>query len=110
MAQTETLAHLMHVIWQRKDDRPTGSYTTLLLDGGIERIGAKLLEEAGEVVEAAGQPPDAQGSSVVHEAADLLYHLLVLLAFCGRDLSEVEAELARRFGVSGLEEKALRKK
>ena len=47
---------------------------------------------------------------IVHEAADAVYHLLVLLAFSNVDLAEVEAELAGRFGISGLEEKAGRNK
>jgi len=102
------LSRLMEVIHRRKADRPRDSYTTQLLNGGIERIGAKVVEEAKEVVEAAGQAPEASSGDVIHEAADLVYHLLVLLAYCDRDLSDLEAELARRFGVCGLEEKAAR--
>jgi phosphoribosyl-ATP pyrophosphohydrolase len=65
----------------------------------------KVTEEAGEVVEAAAAEPDAR---VVSEAADLVYHMLVLLACRGVGLSQVEDELARRFGISGLDEKAAR--
>lgn len=101
-------AELMAVIEDRKTRRPPGSYTTQLLDGGVEAIGAKVCEEAGEVV-AAARDADLEGrSAVVHEAADLLYHLFVLLACCSVSLADVEAELARRFGASGLEEKAKR--
>lgn len=84
------------------------SYTAQLLAGGIEKIGAKINEEAAEVVEAAGEPGKAGREHTIREAADLLYHLLVML--CSRDirLADVEAELARREGVSGLEEKASR--
>jgi phosphoribosyl-ATP pyrophosphohydrolase len=86
------------------------SYTAQLLTGGVEIIGGKVLEEATEVVEAAGEPGDEGREHTIREAGDLVYHLLVLLAARGVSLSEVEAELARRAGVSGLDEKASRKK
>ena len=85
-----------------------GSYTAKLLAGGVEKIGAKIVEEAAEVVEAAGEPGDAGREHTIAEAGDLLYHLLVLLAARDIALAEVERELARRFGMSGLEEKASR--
>lgn len=103
------VARLMAVIQQRQRQRPAGSYTTRLLEGGLPAIGAKILEEAHEVLEAAGEPDPGGHAHVVHEAADVLYHLLVLLAARHVDWSEVEAELGRRFGISGLEEKANRK-
>ncbi len=84
------------------------SYTAELLAGGVDMIGQKVTEEAAEVVEAAGQPGVAGREHTIHEAADLLYHLLVLLAARHIGLEEVEAELAKRQGVSGLEEKASR--
>jgi phosphoribosyl-ATP pyrophosphohydrolase len=80
------------------------------LSGGIPVIGGKVTEEAAEVVEAAGEPGDEGRQHLVREAADLIYHLLVLLAHRDAKLSDVEAELARRFGISGLEEKASRVK
>jgi phosphoribosyl-ATP pyrophosphohydrolase len=97
----------MAVLEDRKAKRPANSYTTQLFEGGIERIGAKIREEAEEVVEAAHQARDDR-KAVIHEAADVIYHLLVLLAYCDVGLQDVEAELARRFGISGLEEKASR--
>jgi phosphoribosyl-ATP pyrophosphohydrolase len=109
------LRRLMAVIEDRKAARPPQSYTTQLLDGGVDRVGAKILEEAAELVEAArqsgGEPPKARkktSQAVVHEAADLVYHLLVMLAACDVSLPQVESELARRLGTSGLEEKASR--
>jgi len=84
------------------------SYTAQLLAGGVERIGGKVIEEAAELVEAAGEPGEPGRQHTLHEAADLLYHLLVLLAARDVRLEEVEAELARRTGVSGIEEKASR--
>lgn len=104
------LARLMAVIEDRNRHRPFGSYTALLLEGGIEAIGAKVIEEAAELVVAAkrgGQPPEGE-HSVLHEAADLVYHLFVLMAHCGLSLESLEGELSRRFGVSGLAEKARR--
>ncbi|MCE9629749.1 MAG: phosphoribosyl-ATP diphosphatase [Planctomycetia bacterium] len=101
----EVLETLEGVIASRKRDPSVRSYTTKLLAGGPEAAGAKVVEEAAELVEAARGETDDR---VVCEAADLLYHTLVLLACRNVPLARVEDELARRFGVSGLEEKAAR--
>jgi phosphoribosyl-ATP pyrophosphohydrolase len=101
-------AELMRVIEERKATRPERSYTTRLLDGGVAKIGEKITEEAAEVVEAAGEPDDAGREHLIREAADLVYHLLVMLASRDVALAEVEGELARRFGISGLDEKESR--
>ena len=101
----ETLESLERVVVSRKGEPSEKSYTSRLLSGGVEKIGAKVTEEAGELVAAAAAESDDR---VVSEAADLLYHTLVLLACRGLPLSRVEDELARRFGISGLEEKASR--
>lgn len=98
----------MAVIVDRRDRPPEKSYTTTLLAGGVEKIGAKIREEADEVVEAAGEEGEAGRAHLIYETGDLLYHLWVLLAYKRITLAEVEAELARRFGVSGLDEKASR--
>jgi phosphoribosyl-ATP pyrophosphohydrolase len=102
------LARLMAVIEDRKAKRPEKSYTTRLFDGGVEVIGRKIIEEAAEVVEAAGEPGGDGRSHTIREAADLIYHLMVMLGHRDIKLTEVEAELARRFGMSGLDEKAAR--
>jgi phosphoribosyl-ATP pyrophosphohydrolase len=86
------------------------SYTSQLLAGGVSKIGAKVSEEAAEVVEAAGEAGDAGREHLVREVGDLVYHLLVMLHHRNCSLADLEAELARRAGVSGLEEKAARKK
>lgn len=108
MNQTSVLCRLAGVIAERKAHPQANSYTASLLRGGVQKIGGKVLEEAEEVVEAAGEPDDAGRQHLVYEAADLLYHLLVLLACRDIPLADVEAELARRFGISGLDEKASR--
>ena len=101
----EVLEALERVIAGRKGGDADRSYTARLLAGGPAKAGAKVTEEAEELVRAAESEADDR---VVAEAADLIYHTLVLLACRDRSLTEVEVELARRFGVSGLDEKAAR--
>lgn len=108
MDTNSVIARLAAVIDARKANPPTKSYTTSLLQGGVEKIGGKVLEEAEEVVEAARESGEEGRQHLVYEAADLLYHLLVMLTCRDIRLSEVEGELARRFGISGLDEKASR--
>jgi len=100
------LGQLEEVIASRKTSAADRSYTSKLFTGGVEKIGAKVNEEANEFVEAAANESDER---VVSEAADLFYHAIVLLAHRDLTLSQVESTLAGRFGVSGLEEKASRK-
>jgi phosphoribosyl-ATP pyrophosphohydrolase len=106
--QPSVLTRLMEVIEARKRTPSANSYTRTLFDGGVDLLGTKLCEEAGEVAEAARLEGNEGREAVVHEAADLVYHLLVMLSRCGVTLADVEAEIARRFGTSGLEEKARR--
>ena len=113
---TDALVQLMETIESRKKGPPQKSYTQSLLDGGVSKIGAKIVEEAHEVVEAADEHsanPDSDSAArqhVVHECADLIYHLFVLMAHQDVSLNDVQNELARRFGISGIDEKASRKK
>jgi phosphoribosyl-ATP pyrophosphohydrolase len=103
------LYDLMCVIEERRANPSSRSYTSRLLADGPQAIGAKILEEAEEVVQAGqeiSRPADRQ--HLVHEAADLMYHLLVLLGYHHLHLTDVEQELGKRFGVSGLDEKAAR--
>jgi phosphoribosyl-ATP pyrophosphohydrolase len=104
------IAQLQEVIRQRQahPHAPARSYTATLLAGGVAKIGGKILEEAGEVVAAADEPGAAGREHLVREVADLVYHLLVLLRWADLEWQDVEAELARRAGVSGLDEKAAR--
>ncbi len=112
MADSSVLRQLMQTIQDRKANPPERSYTTHLLEGGAPRIGEKITEEAAEVVQAAEEALDPNATEghqhLVHEAADLIYHLFVMLGLCEVELAEVEAELAKRFGTSGLDEKAAR--
>jgi phosphoribosyl-ATP pyrophosphohydrolase len=103
------LARLMATIEDRKARPAAKSYTSQLLSGGLPAIGPKITEEAAEAVEAASEPGEDGRQHLVREAADLVYHLLVLLAHREAGIADVEAELARRFGMSGLEEKASRR-
>ena len=106
----QPLDKLERTIADRAADPREKSYTSQLLAGGVEMIGAKVVEEATEVVEAAAEPGKKGREHFIREVADLVYHLLVLLRHRDCSLADVEAELARRFGVSGLDEKATRKK
>ena len=102
-------AAALPALWQelvaRRDSVATKSYTRSLLDHGVSKITEKIEEEAGELGRA------LQGESyerVVSEAADVMYHVLVGLLARGVSLQDMERELARRSGVSGLAEKASR--
>lgn len=102
---TDVLAQLAATIRARRSAPPDKSHTRKLLDAGPGRCAKKLGEEAVETV-IAGVGESAE--RLTEEAADLLYHLLVLLEVRGVALSDVLAALERRRGASGLEEKANR--
>jgi phosphoribosyl-ATP pyrophosphohydrolase len=112
LVPTDVVHALMQVIEDRRDHPPQGrrSYVATLLEGGVPAIGAKVTEEAAEVVEAAAEPDDAGRAHLVREVADLVFHGLVLLAYRHATWNDVEAELARRFGIGGHDEKAARKR
>ena len=96
---------LERVIHTRQDADPATSYVAKLFARGRAKIAQKLGEEATETVIAAMGDDKA---ALTGEAADLVFHLLVLLADAGISLDDVRAELRRREGVSGLDEKASR--
>ncbi len=83
----------------------SSSYTAKLLSEGLDKCAKKFGEEAVEAILAAKDP-----AHLTKEAADVLYHLLVLLKAAGVDAAAVAVELEQRAGVSGLEEKAARPK
>jgi phosphoribosyl-ATP pyrophosphohydrolase len=102
-----TLEKLYQIILDRKTADPDRSWTAKLLAKGPEKCAEKFGEEAVEaIIEAVRNDRD----SLTKEAADVLYHLMVMLAARDVPLSDVLAELERRQGQSGLAEKALRSK
>jgi phosphoribosyl-ATP pyrophosphohydrolase len=105
MTDTTTLARLEATIAARRAANPDSSYVARLHAEGLNKIAQKLGEEATETVIAA-LAGDRQ--ELVGEAADLLFHLMVLLGAKNVPLSEVLAELDRREGTSGIAEKAAR--
>jgi phosphoribosyl-ATP pyrophosphohydrolase/phosphoribosyl-AMP cyclohydrolase len=94
LAPGEALPALERVLADRAAQRPDGSYTVALLDDPA-RLGDKVREEADEVARAAAGEPDER---VAEEAADVLYHLAVLLRARGVDLADVEEVLNGRRG------------
>jgi phosphoribosyl-ATP pyrophosphohydrolase len=102
----EVLQRLMKVIEQRRGADPSVSYVARLLSKGNDAILKKIGEEATEVVMAA---KDGVTINIVNETADLWFHCLVMLAHHNVSVDEVLAELSRREGLSGLDEKASRK-
>ena len=97
------LSELARVLEERKQAAPDSSYVAGLYAKGLDAILKKVGEEATETVLAAKGGDSAQ---LVHETADLWFHCLVMLAHQGLGPGDVLAELQRRFGVSGIEEKA----
>jgi len=105
--QSSVLTKLFNTIESRKQCSTQESYTASLFAQGLAAITDKVMEEASEVCEAANI---STKDHLIYELADLFYHSLVLAAFKGIKFSEIEAELANRFGKSGLAEKASRNK
>jgi phosphoribosyl-ATP pyrophosphohydrolase len=100
-----TLQQLAQILEQRKTQSDEKSYVASLYAKGIDAILKKVGEEATEVVIAA---KDGDKTQIVYEMADLWFHCLVLLAQQGLQPDDVLNELQRRFGLSGLDEKAQR--
>ena len=101
-----TLEKLQKIIKKRKKDRPKDSYVAKLFDRGRKKMAQKVAEEGAELAIAAVSEGRKQ---IVSEAADLLFHTLVLLEDAEVSFDEVLDELHSREGISGLEEKAKRK-
>ena len=107
MAERDVLERLERAIAARRDAEPSGSYVAALNARGLDAILKKIGEEATETVLAA---KSGEKSAIVHETADLWFHCLVMLARQGVSVAEVLAELERREGRSGLDEKASRQR
>ena len=117
MSSNDSLQRLAHIIESRMPARggdPQASYVARLLQRGPDAFLKKIGEEATETVMAAkdmdhgGQTPELR-AKLVGEVADLWFHSLIALAHYGLSPADVIAELERREGTSGIEEKALRK-
>lgn len=102
----DILKRLTETLAARKTASPDSSYVAKLHAKGLDAILKKIGEEATETVMAA---KDGQNEKIIYEVADLWFHTLVLLSHKGLSAQDVLDELARREGVSGLEEKASRK-
>ncbi len=102
---SDTLEKLAAVLEARKASDPDASYVAGLYAKGLDAILKKIGEEATETVMAA---KDGDAEKIVYEVADLWFHTLVLLASQGLKPQDILQELERRFGLSGLEEKAQR--
>ena len=102
---SDTLEKLAEVLESRKASDPDSSYVAGLYAKGLDAILKKIGEEATETVMAA---KDGDAEKIVYEIADLWFHTMVLLASQGLKPQDVLQELERRFGLSGLEEKAQR--
>ena len=102
---SDVLEKLAEVLESRKSADPDSSYVSRLYDKGLDAILKKIGEEATETVMAA---KDGDRERIIYETADLWFHTLVLLAQQGLGPEDVLKELERRFGVSGIEEKARR--
>ena len=102
----DILQRLSEILEERKGGDPDSSYVAKLYGKGLDAILKKIGEEATETVMAA---KDGVPEKIVYEVADLWFHTLVLLARQGLGPDAVLAELSRRFGLSGLEEKARRR-
>ncbi len=104
---SDLLERLGELLEARKNADPESSYVAKLYDKGLDAILKKIGEEATETVMAA---KDGVPEKIIYETADLWFHSLVLLAHQGLKPQDVLDELDRRFGLSGLEEKARRGK
>ena len=102
---SDVLTRLAATIDARAGTDPAQSHTAALLAGGPGKCAEKFGEEAVEAIVAAAR---SDAANLTHEAADVLYHLLVMLRAGGVAWSEVLAELERREGRSGIDEKASR--
>jgi phosphoribosyl-ATP pyrophosphohydrolase len=102
---SDVLNRLAQLLEQRKSADPQSSYVAKLYTKGLDSILKKIGEEAAETIIAA---KDGDAQKIIYETADLWFHCMVMLAQAGLKPQDVLDELARREGLSGLEEKAAR--
>ncbi len=102
---SDVLTQLAAVLENRKQADAEGSYVAALYAAGLDKILKKIGEEATEVVMAA---KDGDAEAIINEVSDLCFHVMVMLAHQQLHPQQVIDELERRFGLSGIEEKAQR--
>lgn len=102
---SDILSQIQDVLDSRRHADPETSYTAQLLHKGQDKILKKVIEEAGEVLMAS---KDGDTTHLVYEVADVWFHSMILLTHHGIRVETVLEELARRQGLSGLTEKAMR--
>ena len=102
---SDVLTRLTQILEQRKQADPESSYVASLYHKGLDAVLKKIGEEATETVMAA---KDGDKDKIIYETADLWFHCMVLLSQHGLTAEDVLKELDRRFGLSGIEEKASR--
>jgi phosphoribosyl-ATP pyrophosphohydrolase len=105
MTSTDIFTRLSATLAARKGADPATSYTAKLFARGPDAILKKIGEESAELIMAS---KDGKSPEIVYEAADVIFHVLTLLAFHGLSVEDVRRELERREGVSGIEEKKSR--
>ena len=105
----DIILEIAAILEKRKESSADSSYTKLLFDRGLEEILSKVSEESDELIEAAKSKEENKKKKLIHETADLWFHTMVLLSYEGISAEEVLNELEKRFGTSGLDEKASRK-
>lgn len=104
---SDILKEISEVLESRKGSDPDSSYVAGLYAKGLDAILKKVGEESAETIIAA---KSGENEQIIHEIADLWFHTLVLLAHKGLKAQDILLELERRFGTSGLDEKAARQK
>ncbi|CAB9539351.1 Phosphoribosyl-ATP pyrophosphatase (EC 3.6.1.31) [uncultured Gammaproteobacteria bacterium] len=101
----DILKKLEHILEQRKSAETEDSYVALLYRKGLDEILKKIGEESAEVIIAA---KNGEQEKIIYEVADLWFHTLVLLRHKDIEIDKITQELSKRFGLSGLQEKANR--
>ncbi len=105
MSTHDILHRLSETLASRRHADPETSYTAKLFANGPDSILKKIGEESAELIMAA---KDGKRLNIVRESADVIYHIMVLLAFYGMGIEDVSQEMRRREGISGIDEKKSR--